>query len=1197
MSGRNSVFVSYARRDGADLAQRLLRDLEASGFDVWLDTHRLSGGQVWTREIEQAIDRCDCLLAVLTKGSFESDICRAEQLHALRKGKVVIPLLGNANADVPLHLETKNYRRFYNTSAFSSELRLLVQDIRAGDKGVPLAKGFRTTHVTAPPLPRNYIPFPDAVARLRDEITKSDPGPTILLVALRGMGGIGKTVLAQALCHDRFIQNAFPDGVVWTTAGKEPNENLTIRLQEVRRGLGDEPSRGESELECINHYRTLVSEKASLIIVDDIWRAADIEPFLAESLRSRLLFTTRDASIAAAVGAVEHEAELPGEANAAAVMARWAGLETGNLPEASIELVRECGRLPLALSMIGAQLRNKPPVFWLHTLQKLQQSELPQVFRAVEASVDALEDKDRQRYTTLCALLDGMSASVPVLRTLWNTDESTTLETVGRFLDLSLAQLHDDTGAIALHEIQHDYIKTRSALKDDLNLIHDALRLSSHALLNDQRQFASQLVGRLLVFRDRPRVREFLEIVTQGAPRPWLRPYCAVLASPGGPLSRSLEANAGEVRAVAVSDDWRRAVSAHLAHSIDPRRMRASATASLRVWDLETGRTLHILPSRAHIGGVAVSGDGRRAVAACSDGRLEVWDLTTGKRLQQLKGHRLLAHTVSVSVDGHRAVSGSEDGTIRFWDLRAGRCLRTITLEWPQGLRRKESAVKVVGAGMNPVICVAMRADGKLAISGSDDGAVRQWDVDTGAMRCLEYPKNREIREVFSSPAAWNLSGVPLFKLNRESTVNCVAASRDWRRALSGTEAGDVTVWDLVTGSALYVIHGSGEVLSVALNADGTVGVGAYKRGLIKVWDLDSGDELKTLEAHKGWIWSVALSGDGKRAISASNDSTVKVWNLGKSNEAPRSVFHGEVTGLAVSACARRAVSTYSLGGYIVVWNVEAGEPETVLGDVGGPSGVAVRDDGLEAYSTDWGTSLRIWNLAKLKVWNLRKDRLVRTLSAAVKESSGEPTGIRLDPGHRFRLAVTNDGRFAISVLKDGSVVFWDVAAGKEVSRLEKWGPVHGVAIANDGRRAVISARLPFGMPAIIVWEPQTGKILRGLKGHDKFARGVAISGDGRFAATASEDTTVKIWNLETGEVMRTLEGHGAAVSDAAISANGKEVVSVSDDRTLRLWNLHTDETLIYSCDSALLCCAHQQDGYIAAGDAEGNIHFLVLHR
>ena len=48
------VFISYARKDGAALAQRLQKDLKEQGFDAWLDTQRIAGGATWTTEIEHA---------------------------------------------------------------------------------------------------------------------------------------------------------------------------------------------------------------------------------------------------------------------------------------------------------------------------------------------------------------------------------------------------------------------------------------------------------------------------------------------------------------------------------------------------------------------------------------------------------------------------------------------------------------------------------------------------------------------------------------------------------------------------------------------------------------------------------------------------------------------------------------------------------------------------------------------------------------------------------------------------------------------------------------------------------------------------------------------------------------------------------------------------------------------------------------
>jgi hypothetical protein len=64
----------------------------------------------------------------------------------------------------------------------------------------------------------------------------------------------------------------------------------------VGKAFGDDLAAYDSDVGCINRYRSLMRKKAALIVVDDVCRSADVEPFRAQSLRSPLLFTTRDAS-------------------------------------------------------------------------------------------------------------------------------------------------------------------------------------------------------------------------------------------------------------------------------------------------------------------------------------------------------------------------------------------------------------------------------------------------------------------------------------------------------------------------------------------------------------------------------------------------------------------------------------------------------------------------------------------------------------------------------------------------------------------------------------------------------------------------------------------------------------------------------------------------------------------------------------
>ena len=69
-----------------------------------------------------------------------------------------------------------------------------------------------------PDLPRHYSPRQGELDVLRQKLLAGDES-----VAISGMGGIGKTVLASALAHDTEVREAFPDGIYWLTFGQKPN--------------------------------------------------------------------------------------------------------------------------------------------------------------------------------------------------------------------------------------------------------------------------------------------------------------------------------------------------------------------------------------------------------------------------------------------------------------------------------------------------------------------------------------------------------------------------------------------------------------------------------------------------------------------------------------------------------------------------------------------------------------------------------------------------------------------------------------------------------------------------------------------------------------------------------------------------------------------------------------------------------------
>ncbi|WPH00565.1 Hypothetical protein R9X50_00339500 [Acrodontium crateriforme] len=78
------------------------------------------------------------------------------------------------------------------------------------------------------------------------------------------------------------------------------------------------------------------------------------------------------------------------------------------------------------------------------------------------------------------------------------------------------------------------------------------------------------------------------------------------------------------------------------------------------------------------------------------------------------------------------------------------------------------------------------------------------------------------------------------------------------------------------------------------------------------------------------------------------------------------------------------------------------------------------------------------------------------------------------------------------------------------------------------------------------------------LRGHKRGVAAAKFSPDGRWIASCSADSTIKIWNAQTGALVHTLEGHLAGISTITWSPDSKVLASGSDDKNIRLWDTTT---------------------------------------
>jgi hypothetical protein len=346
--------------------------------------------------------------------------------------------------------------------------------------------------VNVPSLPVHFLPRPNDLEAIKSALLaglnnpvgvtqslRTHEGQAVEKVALQGMGGIGKSVLAAALAGDREVRQAFPDGIYWLTIGQK--QNLLALQNQLLRQLTGSKETLTTEQEAKDALREALEGRRILMVLDDLWTVDHAHAFSVDAPSARLLITTRNQEVLVGLGAEEHHVDVLSLNDALKMLADWAGEQSPDkLPPEAAEVAKECGYLPLALALIGAMIRLRPTA-WKDALGRLRRADLeaikrafpgypyPDLLRAIEVSVEGLDSADGERYLDLAVFPEDQSIPGEALRVLWNLDEADTSDCMTRLVARSLATWATGGSSLILHDLQRDLIHKRRE-KDLLGL-------------------------------------------------------------------------------------------------------------------------------------------------------------------------------------------------------------------------------------------------------------------------------------------------------------------------------------------------------------------------------------------------------------------------------------------------------------------------------------------------------------------------------------------------------------------------------------------------------------------------------------------------------------------------------------------------------------------------------------------------------
>ena len=139
---------------------------------------------------------------------------------------------------------------------------------------------------------------------------------------------------------------------------------------------------------------------------------------------------------------------------------------------------------------------------------------------------------------------------------------------------------------------------------------------------------------------------------------------------------------------------------------------------------------------------------------------------------------------------------------------------------------------------------------------------------------------------------------------------------------------------------------------------------------------------------------------------------------------------------------------------------------------------------------------------------------------------------------------------------------------------------INSIAITPDGKYALSGSQ----DRTIKLWEVSSGREIKTFIGHSNFILSLAISRDGKFALSGSEDSTMKLWNISSGREVRTFTGHTWPIELVAFSLDGKLAYSGSWNN-MKIWDIAAGKeikTVKWNADH-VRNIAFSSDGNIAA--------------
>lgn len=1198
------IFISYSHDDKI-FAERLARDLDDAGLDVWIDFRRLRGGELWRDEIFNGIAQADVVVICLSPASIESEWVRREILMARGHHKRVIPvtpvqcfeMLDRYDetrwlSDIQvINFESKTYEQAFPQllAALFGAGTLITEDMESA--GIPCPfKGLEAFQQADAHLFFGRENLVDKLlARLRD-------GRGDRFLAVVGASGSGKSSLVRAGLIPKLRAGVLEGSAMWPvvifTPGPRPTEAMAARLRPVlsiERSLAnllEDLGRGSMALHLLTEeYLADEPSNTRLVLIVDQFeevftRASPQEAatFLTllrtaaviEAGRTLVVLTMR-ADFFDRLSAYPDLAQLFEEENLviATDMTSESLRRSIEEPAKVVGLVYEEGLCDRILEDVRQQPGSLP----------LLQYALKELY----------ERRDRRQLTWAAYEQIGgvRRALAQHAEDIYSRLDITQRDIIRRLL-LRLVEV-SETGEAMRRKVGREMLTFQGVLDEAVTEVIQLLTATDTRLLVTSRDINPN---------EEQAATIRVEISHEALLREWERLAGWVVENKeelryGGELLRAAQdwKQSGQstdyllagsrlshaelwLETADSSDLQREYIQASM---IERQRQEAEEQARVqRELDMQrqvaqqrqraANRLRYLAVSLAFflVGAVILLAFafGERRIAGNEANRAETQAAIAEFNASVALSAREQAQTEAVNAQTQAAVADHNAATATF---AQGDALFQANISRTQAaVARHNAATATIAQGeaqkqaraaqeaQATSVRYAQEAQSFGLISGAREAIVNAdrplalaLAVEANTIDNSSLEARRTLAEIAYSP------GFTRFLEGHRYRVTSIAFSGDSKKAISGSCA------ELDNNDTCVL----GETI---------------------VWDITNGQRLYTLTGYAGWVTSVALSADGQLALAGIDDGTVLLWNMATGDLLQSFSGHeGLVNSVSFGPGPYRAMPvSSSFDGTMRFWDMETGRelatlnyPSPIWTMSFAPNDVSVatvlsnsqltfRHDlsasslhifdevqGVTslAFSPDGHLIITGTTRDTLLLWDADNQRLLRTFGESETNNNNYIQSVVFNP----------DGQTVWSGHLDGTASLWEVATGDRLRTFVVDGSNGPMVFSPDGRMVLTASR----DGTLILWYlvDEECRVFSGELGSGTI---VAFHPYSHVALSDSQDNKIFLWNVADGELLRTFQAHTGKINGLAFSPSGNKIISGSSDHMAILWDTTTGDVL-----------------------------------